>query len=118
MLSLIIADDEQIIRDSISSIVDWASLDIELIGVCKDGFEAYNMIIDENPDIAITDIMMPGLNGLQLVERSRAMNAATEFIILSGYQEFDFAKQALKYEVRDYLLKPCNENEIINVLKK
>ncbi len=118
MLTLIIADDEKIIRDSISSLVDWESLGIQLIGVCQDGFEAYNMILDENPDIAITDIMMPGLNGIELVKQSRAMGAETEFIFLSGYQEFEFAKQAMKLEVRDYLLKPCSENEILSVLSR
>lgn len=69
MLKLIIADDERMIRESISSLIDWNSLGIELIGTCSDGIEAYNMILDESPDIVMTDIRMPGLSGLELVER-------------------------------------------------
>ena len=58
------------------------------------------------------------MNGIELVKQSRAMGAETEFIFLSGYQEFEFAKQAMKLEVRDYLLKPCSENEILSVLSR
>ena len=65
MLKLIIADDERIIRESISKMIDWSSLGIELIGLCSDGIEAYNMILDECPDIVLTDIRMPGLSGLE-----------------------------------------------------
>lgn len=70
MLKLIIADDERIIRESISKMIDWSSLGIELIGLCSDGIEAYNMILDECPDIVLTDIRMPGLSGLELIEKN------------------------------------------------
>ena len=118
MLRLIIVDDEKIIRETISSIIDWKSLDIELIGVCKDGIEAYDMIIDEYPDIVLTDIKMPGLSGLELIEKIRELDKNIQFIILSGYEEFSFAKKAMKYGVKHYLLKPCNEAQIIEVVKQ
>lgn len=118
MLRLIIVDDEKIIRDSISQLVDWAGLGIQLIGTCKDGVEAYNMIIDEYPDIVITDIKMPGLNGLELIERSKEIDSSIEFVILSGYQEFEFAKKAMQFGVQYYLLKPCCESEIYEVIEK
>jgi len=118
VLRLIIVDDEKIIRETISSIIDWESIGIELAGICKNGIEAYDMIIDEYPDIVLTDIKMPGLSGLELIEQIREIDSNIQFIILSGYGEFDFAKKAMQYGVRHYLLKPCNENQIIEVMKQ
>ena len=69
MLKLIIADDERVIRETISHLIDWNSIGIELIGLCKDGIEAYDMILDESPDIVLTDIRMPGLSGLELIQK-------------------------------------------------
>lgn len=117
MLKLMIADDERMIRESISSLIDWNSLGIELIGTCSDGIEAYNMILDETPDIVLTDIRMPGLSGLELVERISQTDLGTQFIILSGFGEFKYAKQAMKFRVHHYLLKPCNEGQIIESMK-
>lgn len=117
MLKLIIADDERMIRESISSLIDWNSLGIELIGTCSDGIEAYNMILDECPDIVLTDIRMPGISGLELVERISQTDMDTQFIILSGFGEFEYAKQAMKYRVHHYLVKPCNEEQIIESMQ-
>lgn len=118
MLRLVIVDDEKIIRETISTIIDWNSLDIEVIGTCKNGIEAYDMILDEYPDIVLTDIKMPGLSGLELIEKIRQTDEDIKFVILSGYGEFDYAKTAMKYGVKHYLLKPCNENQIIDVMKQ
>ena len=118
MLKLIIADDERIIRETISNLIDWNSLGIELIGSCCDGIEAYNMILDESPDIVMTDIRMPGLSGLDLIERVTQTDLNTQFILLSGFGEFEYAKKAMKYNVRHYLLKPCNETQIIESMKE
>ena len=118
MLKLIIADDERIIRETISHLIDWNSIGIELTGVCKDGIEAYNMILDESPDIVLTDIKMPGLSGLELVQKISQTDLDTQFILLSGYGEFSYAKEAMKYGLRHYLLKPCNEEQIITSMKE
>lgn len=118
MLKLIIADDERIIRETISHLIDWNSLGIELIGSCSDGIEAYNMILDESPDIVMTDIRMPGLSGLELVERISQTSLNTQFILLSGFGEFEYAKKAMKYRVHHYLLKPSNEDQIIDSMKE
>lgn len=117
MLKLMIADDERMIRESISTLIDWNSLGIELIGTCSDGIEAYNMILDESPDIVLTDIRMPGLSGLELVERISQTDMDTQFILLSGFGEFEYAKQAMKYRVHHYLLKPSNEEQIIESMQ-
>jgi YesN/AraC family two-component response regulator len=112
MLKMIIADDEKIIRETISSIIDWKAIDIDLVGLCQNGMEAYNTILDENPDIVLSDLKMPGMNGLELIEKAQKTNPETRFIILSGFGEFSYAKEAMKYGVKHYLLKPCNEEQI------
>ena len=118
MLKLIIADDERIIRETISTIIDWKQYNIELVGLCQNGLEAYDIILDETPDIVLTDIRMPGMDGLELIRRISETDLNTQFIILSGYGEFEFAKTAMKYGVRHYLLKPCNELQILEVIQE
>ncbi|MGN1141527.1 MAG: response regulator [Oliverpabstia sp.] len=117
MFRLMIADDERIVRETIRDFIDWESLGITLTGLCKNGLEAYDMILDEYPDIVLTDIKMPGLSGLDLIEKISLLDPNIHFIILSGYEEFSFAQQAMKYGIKHYLLKPCNENQIIESVK-
>ncbi len=118
MLKLIIADDEKVIREAISTIIDWKKYDVELIRLCKNGLEAYNAILDESPDIVLTDIRMPHMDGLQLIKNISEMGLDTQFIILSGYGEFEYAKAAMEYGVKHYLLKPCNEHQIVECIQK
>lgn len=118
MLRLIIADDEKIIRDTISSFIDWSSIGIELVAVCKNGLEAYDAIIDEYPDIVLTDIKMPGFTGLELISRLTKTHKELQFIILSGYRDFNFTVEAMRYGIRHYLLKPCNEKQIIEAINE
>lgn len=117
MLRLLIADDEKIIRETISHLINWEELGIELIGTCKDGIEAYEMILDEYPDLVLTDIKMPGLSGLDLISKVQNLDKRLEFILLSGYSDFSFAQEAMSHGVKHYLLKPCNENQIIKVMQ-
>jgi YesN/AraC family two-component response regulator len=116
MLKLIIADDEPFILNSLCSSIEWIHFGIQLCAACADGIEAYHAILDENPDIVMTDIRMPGLSGLELIEKTQAINPETVFIILSGYQEFEYARTAMQYGVRHYLLKPCTCEKISEVL--
>ena len=118
MYKLLIVDDEKIIRETISNIIDWTAHDIQVVGVCKDGLEAVDCIMDESPDIVLTDIRMPGLSGLDLIEKIKDTNPNTQFIILSGYGEFELAQRAMKYGVKHYLLKPTNENDILDTVQK
>ena len=116
MLRLMIVDDEQIIREALSSMIDYSSIGYEVIATAKNGMEAYDRICDEYPDVVITDIKMPLMNGLELVERSSRTDSRITFILLSGYSEFEYAKQAMKYGVRYYLLKPTDKQELIDAL--
>lgn len=118
MYKLIIIDDEKIIRETIGAQIDWNEMGVELIGLCANGIEGLDMIIDENPDIVMTDIRMPVFSGLELIERIRQLNKDIEFIILSGYSEFEYARTAMKLNVKHYILKPCSKETIINTVEQ
>lgn len=118
MLKVLLVDDERIILEGISSLVDWKRHNTVLVGTAQNGLEALRWMERDLPHIVITDIRMPGLDGLQLVERAVQNGWNVRFIILSGYNEFDYAKTAMKYGVRHYLLKPCGEEQIMDALGK
>ncbi len=116
MYKVLLVDDERIILDGISTIIDWRSFGTELIGTARNGLDAYEFVVTHQPDIVITDIRMPGMDGLQLVERVREIDQHVQFIMLSGFSEFDYARKAMRYGVKHYLLKPCNEQLITQAL--
>ncbi len=116
MLRLLIVDDEQIIREALSEMIDYPSLGYELVATAKNGMEANNIICDEYPDVIITDIRMPILNGLDLIEKAIKTDNHIIFIVLSGYGEFEYAQRAMKYGVKHYLLKPTVKQELIDTL--
>ncbi len=118
MLKLLIVDDEKIIRETLSKHIPWGKLGIRVIGTAQNGLEAYDIIMDEYPDIVMTDIKMPGLSGLELLQRIKRLHPEVEFIILSGYGEFEFAREAMQCGVRHYLLKPFKEELIIQTIKE
>lgn len=111
-----IVDDEQIIREALSELIDYESIGYELVATAKNGMEAFDTIRDEYPDVVVTDIRMPYINGLELIERSIKSDSNITFVLLSGYGEFEYAKQAMKYGVRHYLLKPTDKMELIETL--
>lgn len=117
-MKIIIADDEPKICKLITKLVDWASLDMEIITIAHDGIEALSAIEKYKPDIVITDIRMPGYDGLELIRRGQECSPDTEFIIISGYRQFEYAKNAIHYGVKNYLLKPIQKNELLETLTK
>ncbi len=117
MFTMIVADDEKVIRESIVECIDWESHDVKIVASCNNGVEVLDAIMDESPDIVLTDIKMPGFTGLELIEKINKMDPDVEFIILSGYKEFDFAKQAIQLGVRCYLLKPAGEEQLISAVE-
>ncbi|MEH7117333.1 response regulator transcription factor [Neobacillus vireti] len=118
MYKVLLVDDERIITDGMSKVIKWESIGTNLIGTAKNGLEAFEKITQNKPDIIISDIKMPGMNGLELVAKVHEHYPEIRFILLSGFSEFDYAKQAMVYGVKHYLLKPCNENTIIDALKE
>ncbi len=107
----IIADDEPAILKGLKESINWSELDLSIIALAHDGREALNLITKLNPDIAIIDIKMPTLSGLDVIRNAKDAGSATDFIILSGYNDFSYAKDAIKYGARAYLLKPLDKEE-------
>ena len=97
MYRMLIVDDERIIRETLSRHIDWAALDVQVIGTASNGLEAYDIIMDEYPDIVMTDIKMPGFSGLELLQRIKSLHPDIEFILLSGYGEFEYAQKAMQW---------------------
>lgn len=118
MIRVIIADDENRICKLIIKLIDWNKLDMMVVGTASNGIEALELIKKENPDIVITDIRMPGYDGLHMIEKAQNINKDLEFIIISGYGQFGYAKKAIEYGVKDYLLKPINKEELKKTLSK
>ena len=118
MLKVVIADDEARILSLIRLLPDWDALGIEVAGTAGNGLEALALIERERPDILITDIRMPGCQGLELIERARRTVPDIEIIIISGYAHFEYAQTAIKLGVGDYLLKPIKKDELTATLSK
>lgn len=118
MIKVVVADDEERICRLIQALVDWEGLGLENVGVAHNGLEAIELVERCQPDILVTDIRMPGCSGLELIEKVKAQDSGMEIIIISGYAHFDYAQQAIKFGVSDYLLKPINKAELNDTLKK
>lgn len=117
-ITLLIVDDEAEIRFGLRSIIPWEDYSISVIGTAANGAEALDKIRYYEPDIVITDIQMPGMSGLELVRRARDEQFDCSFVILSGYDEFEYARTAIKYGIIDYLLKPISIKELTELIHK
>lgn len=118
MYKVLIVDDERIIREGIANAISWEDNGFTLLGTATDGIDAYEKIKNDVPDIVITDIIMPGMNGVDLIAKVSGEYKEISFIILSGHGEFDYASRAMEFGVKHYILKPCDEGTIIPVLEK
>lgn len=118
MIKVIVADDEERICQLINALVDWETLGMEVVGIAHNGLEAIEMTEKLCPDILVTDIRMPGCSGLELIERTKKRINDLEIVIISGYAHFEYAQQAIKFGVGDYLLKPINKVELNATLNK
>lgn len=118
MIKVMIADDEERICQLIEALIDWESLHMEVAGIAHNGLEACEMVKQIKPDILITDIRMPGCNGLDLIENVKKSVEDLQVVIISGYAQFAYAQTAIKFGVGDYLLKPINKVELASTLQK
>lgn len=116
--SVLIVDDEFRIGILIKKLIRWSELDMECQDVLDNGESALRVMKDSRPDIVITDVRMPKINGLDLIKMARDSKIQTHFIVVSGYKEFEYAHRALAYGVEDYILKPVNEKELNDALQK
>jgi len=118
MYSVFIVDDETIVREGLRSKIDWEHSIFTFAGEAGDGEIALSMIQDIKPDILITDIKMPFMDGLELAQTVKKLQPWIRIIILSGHDEFDYAKRAISIGVEDYILKPFTLDEMIACLTK
>lgn len=118
MLTVLIADDEALIRSSIRYMLEEYSFKAHIAGEAENGEEALQMYHRLLPDVVITDVKMPGMTGLELIEEVRKTDRLTQFIVVSGYAEFEYAQQAMKYGVSHYVLKPIKARQILEALKQ
>jgi len=114
---VLLVDDEMIIRQGLRVLIDWKSLGLELVAEAENGESALKLIKEFKPHILITDVKMPKMNGLELIKEINAMGLNIKTIIISGYDDFAYVKEALKYGVYEYILKPIRESDIVSILK-
>lgn len=118
MLNVFLVDDEYFERLSLKNSIPWQQLGMQVIGEANNGLTAYEMIINSPPDIAIVDINMPKLNGLELLSKLNEKQIDCKYIILTGYDEFKYAQQAIRLNVSEYILKPINYDNLITTLNE
>ena len=113
---VLIVDDEYFIGKLIYKLVDWDIKHLECVNILDNGEDAIDYIRNNTPDIVITDIRMPGISGLDLIRETRDISNKIQYIIISGYREFEYAREAMKYGIDHYVLKPINKDDLSEAL--
>ncbi|UKS28192.1 response regulator [Paenibacillus sp. HWE-109] len=113
MLRVMFADDEPYMLEGLRLMIDWHKLGFEVCGEALDGEDALAMMASTRPHLVLTDVRMPVIDGLELIELAANLHPEVEFIILSGYADFEYAKRAMRHGVANYLMKPLNEGELV-----
>ena len=111
-LRVLLVDDEIMIREGFKKLFDWEAHECVVVGEAADGMEAITKIDEEQPDIVIMDINIPIINGLKVIQLSRVKYPSMAFVIVSGYDDFSYCREALRLQITDYMLKPVNYDEI------
>ena len=118
MYKVAIMDDNQIVLDSILKTIDWESLDCTVCCTADNGIDGRAKILSHCPDIVITDIMMPGFDGLELTRLIKQEMPGIKFILITGYSSMDFARQSIRLGVFDYIPKPIDNEELMKVIRE
>lgn len=118
MLKVLVADDEKMICLLIEHLLDWEEHGFEITGMAYSGPEAFEMIVRHRPDIVISDIRMPGFDGLELIKKTKDAGIDAEFVMISGFRQFEYAQNAMKYGVKYYLLKPIEEDKLLEIIEE
>ena len=116
MYELLIVDDEQYVLDSLAHTYPWEELHISSVYTASSATEAIDLLTTHNVHLVISDIRMPGLNGLELIEKIRDISPKTKCMLLSGYSDFEYAQRAVSAGVEAYLLKPVKEDELMGTV--
>ena len=115
-LRVVLVDDEIMIREGFKKLFDWGAHDCEVVGEAADGVEALGVIDSLVPDIVIMDINIPIMNGLKVIQTSRLKYPDMAFIVVSGYDDFSYCREALRLQITDYILKPVDYEEFGNTI--
>lgn len=118
MLRMILADDEPVIMRGIKKLVDWEKLGISVVGEYENGQSAMEAILTYQPELALLDISMPGMDGIQILKSIHEMELKTKVIFISGFQHFEYAKSAITYGAVEYLLKPVILEQLLSAVEK
>lgn len=118
MYRMMIIDDEPMVICGIKKIIAWEKYEIEICGEAEDGEEGLKKIIELMPDLALIDLKMPGMNGIDLIQRVKEFNQDILFIILTGFAEFEYARKAMELGVVNYILKPVDETKLLDIIMK
>ena len=117
-IKVFLVEDEMVIRNGIVKSINWEKEGYRLVGEASDGELAYPMILKEKPDILLTDIKMPFMDGLELSRLVKQELPNTKILIFSGYDEFEYAKEAIRIGVTEYLLKPVSSEQLLEVMRR
>ena len=119
MIRVLLVDDEQFIRQGLRMLINWEEYGYQVVAEAENGVDAIRILEEGGIDLVFVDIKMPGMTGLELLSYVREnISAQTRFVILTGYAEFDYARQAMQMRVIDYMLKPVQEKELVAILKR
>lgn len=116
--SVVVAEDEPLLLENLIQKIERSNMDFHVTGSAQTGAQAYDLIADLTPDLLITDIRMPVMNGLDLIQKAQMLQPDIDCIIISGYSDFEYAQAAVRYHVHDYLLKPVDIDELTASLGK
>jgi len=115
---VVVVDDEKLISNNIAKNITSCDPSFEVVSICYDGISALKAVEQYNPHVLFTDIKMPLMDGLALIKSVYNNNPLVRCVVISGYNEFEYAKTAIKFKVNDYLLKPLNKSELSKTLRK
>ncbi|MEC6748206.1 response regulator [Marinilactibacillus sp. XAAS-LB27] len=118
MYTVVLVDDEPIVREGMAYIIDWKKEGFQIIDSVDNGVAGLDVIEEKEPDLVITDIRMPGLNGLEMVEAAKKRQLHSKFIVLSGYSDFEYAQKSVSLGALHYLLKPIDDVQLTEILRK
>ncbi len=118
MYRVMVVDDEAIVRESVARLIPWDKYRIELVRACASAYEALAYLKEHEVDLMLVDIRLPVMTGLELIEQVRREWPGIAFIMISGYADFEYARQAMRANALDYLLKPLNEVSLLSAVRK
>lgn len=117
LYTVVVADDEEELREAVCTMIPWQELGFRLVGSASNGLDALQLVEQHGPDLLLTDIRMPFISGIELARQVREVRPATHIAFLSGYDDFEYAQQAIRYNIISYMLKPLTVNGLGNELR-